>query len=121
MAAEQAAFKDRRAERDGIARVAVAVFGDDDVIADQQIRDHRSGRDRERLEQQDAQHQRDQQRIDDRLDDFEQLIGCAAGLCLVAHRFVFLISEGAHASDNSGDPGDAGKVRQWPVARRSRA
>ena len=61
-----------RAERPGqrMLRIAVSVLGDEQVVADQQRRLHRPGRDPERLEQQRAEHHRDEDRVDDRFDRF---------------------------------------------------
>jgi hypothetical protein len=58
--AKDAAGKDRRREGKRIVGVAVRVFRDEQVIADQEGRNHRAGRDVERLKQ---------ERADDQCDD----------------------------------------------------
>jgi hypothetical protein len=50
--------------------VAVGIFRDEQIVADQQRRLHRPGGDVERLEQEGADHQGDQQGMDDDADGF---------------------------------------------------
>ena len=54
-------------EGDRVIRVAVGIFRHEDIIADQQGRDHRSRRDVERLKQQRAYNERDGERLDETL------------------------------------------------------
>ena len=68
--AEDTAMEDRRAERNGMAAVAVGKLCNDDVVAGQQGRLHRGRGDGEGLEQQDAQNQGDQQGVEDGFADF---------------------------------------------------
>ena len=70
--AEDAAGEQRRRERQGEARVAEAVFGDEEIVADQQCRDHRSGRDVERFEGDRADADGDQAGIHDGLDVLDE-------------------------------------------------
>ena len=58
----------RRPNGKRIAAVAVGELRDEQVVADQQGRHHRAGRNVEGLEQEGADDERDEQRIDDRLD-----------------------------------------------------
>ena len=53
----------REVDREGIAAVAVAELGDEQIVADQQRRLHRAGRDVERVVEEGAEDQRDQQRL----------------------------------------------------------
>src|SRR4030095_11993668 len=66
--------------------VAVRIFRDEQVIAHQKRRLHRSRGDVERLEQEGADHERDQESVDDDADGFTQTAFrfCAGGH---AHRF----------------------------------
>ena len=86
LGAEDAAGKQRRRKRKRIVAVAVGIFRDEQVVADQQRRLHRSRRDVEGLEQKGADHQRDQQSVEDDADGFAQ---AAFGFCsgCHAHRF----------------------------------
>ena len=84
--AEDAAREQRRRQRNRIVAVAVGIFRDEQVIAHQQRRLHRSRGDVERLEQEGADHERDQESVDDDADGFAQAAFrfCAGGH---AHRF----------------------------------
>ena len=55
-------------EREGIAAVAVAVFRHEQIVADEQRRDHRARRNVEGLEQEDPHEKRKDQRVDDDAD-----------------------------------------------------
>ena len=66
------AGKQRQSEGQRIAAIAIGEFRHEQVIADQQRRDHRSRRDIERLIGDGADHQRDQHRIDDSFDGLEE-------------------------------------------------
>ena len=86
LGAEDAPRKQRRRQRNRIVAVAVGIFRDEQIVADQQRRLHRSRGDVEGLEQEGADHQRDQQSMDDDADGFTQAAfrfcpGCHA------HRF----------------------------------
>ena len=75
---------DRRA---GGVRVAVGEFVDEQEVADEQGVLHRAGRDPEGLEEEGAEHARNEQRPEQRLDDFPNFVrhfgvrAVAAGLC----------------------------------------
>src|SRR6185503_20113814 len=66
-APEDTAGERRPAERQGVARIAVAEFCDEQVVAYQQRRDHAARGDVERLIRDSAYRDGDQARIDDRL------------------------------------------------------
>ena len=66
------AGKQRQSEGQRIAAVAIGKFRHEQVIADQQCRDHRSRRDIERLIGDGADHQRDQHRINNGFDGLEK-------------------------------------------------
>src|SRR5262249_57284356 len=63
--AENTAGKDRRREWERIMRVAVGELGHEEVITDQKGGNHRTGRDVERLKQEGADDQRDDQSMKD--------------------------------------------------------
>ena len=86
LGAEDAPRKQRRRQRDRIMAVAVGIFRDEQIVADQQRRLHRSRGDVEGLEQEGADHQRDQQRMDDDADGFTQAAFSFCPGCH-AHRF----------------------------------
>ena len=67
-----------RSMREGIAAVAVAELRDEEIVADQERRLHRAGRDIERMEQEGAEDERDQQRLDDDLDRLPRAALCLA-------------------------------------------
>ena len=69
--------KQRRRERQRIVAVAVGVFRDEQIVADQQRLLHRAGGDVERLEQEGADDERDDQRVEDHAHG----LGNAAFLC----------------------------------------
>jgi hypothetical protein len=86
--AQDPALEDRRAQRDGVARIAVGELRDDDVVALVEVGLHRRRRDGEGLEEQDAQEERDRQGVDHRLDDLDHLVGGARlADCLGLHVF----------------------------------
>src|SRR5206468_7896826 len=84
--AEDAAREQRRRQWNGIVAIAVGIFRDEQVIAHQQRRLHRSRGDVEGLEQKGTDHERDQESVDDDADGFTQAAFrfCAGGH---AHRF----------------------------------
>ena len=84
--AEDAPRKQGRRQRKRIVAVAVGIFRDEQIVADQKRRLHRSRGDVEGLEQEGADHQRDQQSMNDDADGFTQ---AAFGFCpgCHAHRF----------------------------------
>ncbi len=90
--------EERRREGQREARIAVAELRDEQIVADQQGRDHRAGRDVERLESEGPDAHGDQDRIDDRLDVLEQ----AARFAL---RHVL-----RHGGRSSG-PGESGRMK----------
>ena len=79
-APEDASGERRPAERQRIARIAVAVFRDEQVVAHQQRGDHAAGGNVERLERDSAHHDGDQAGIDDRLDVLDPGARFAPGL-----------------------------------------
>ena len=81
-----AAGEQRRRERERIFAVAVGIFRDEQVVADQQRLLHRPGRNVERLEQEGADHQRD----DERVEDHAHRLGDAAFFSLRARRHAHL-------------------------------
>jgi len=68
---QNAAGENVGAERHRVIRIAVGVFRHENIIADQQRRDHRARRNIERLKEQRADDKRDRQRLKDDLDGFE--------------------------------------------------
>ena len=70
--------------------IAVGIFRDEQIVADQQRRLHRAGRDVERLEQERADHERDQESMDHDADSFADAA------------FSFRSRSHAHCSLNSG-------------------
>ena len=62
---DNAAGEDRRRERQRIMGVAVGIFRHEQIIADQQRRDHRAGRNIEGLKQEGADDQGDDERVED--------------------------------------------------------
>src|ERR1700722_15503755 len=66
--------------------VAVGIFGDEEIVANQQRRLHRSRGDVEGLEQEGADHKRDQQSMNDDTDGFTQ---AAFGFCACSHAHGF--------------------------------
>ena len=83
--AEDAAREQRRRERQREMRVAVAEFRHEQIVADHQCRDHRAGRDVERLEGDGADADGDERGIDDGLDVLDQSAGLAPGRELLRH------------------------------------
>ena len=69
---ENAAGEQWHPEGQRVAAVAVGVFRDEQIITDQQGRDHRPGRNIERFERDGADDERDQHRINDGLDGLER-------------------------------------------------
>jgi hypothetical protein len=72
LGAENAAGEQRRRQRQRIMAVAVAVFRDEQIVADQQGGLHRSRRNIERLEQQRSNHERDEEGVDDDAPAFDE-------------------------------------------------
>ena len=70
---QETAGKERRRERERVVRIAVGIFRYEQIIADQQCRDHRAGRDIERLKQESADHQRDDQGVEHHADRFRRI------------------------------------------------
>lgn len=70
--AEQAAAEDVRREGQRIFRIAVSELIDEDVVADEQRRHHRTGRNGKGLEQHRTDHHRQNQRLDDDFDIFPE-------------------------------------------------
>ncbi len=70
--AEDATREDVRRERDRIMAVAVGIFRDEQIVADQERRLHRPRGNVERLEQEGADDERDQKGMDDDADGFAQ-------------------------------------------------
>ena len=66
-------------QRQRVLRVAVGVFRDEQVVADQQRRHQRAGGDVERLEQQRAHHQGDEERLDADLQRLADAGPCRLG------------------------------------------
>ncbi|CAD5254240.1 hypothetical protein BOS5A_200099 [Bosea sp. EC-HK365B] len=105
------ALEQRRAERHRVLRIAVGVFRDEQVIADQQRRDQRARGDVEGLEQQGADHEGDEQRLDDDLDRLEDaafVLGLVLDLGVVRHAGLLLAAfrlrglADYRVSDNAG-------------------
>ena len=69
---EDAAGEEIRAERERMVGISVGVFRHEDVVADEESRDHRARRNVEGLEQEGPNHDRDQQRLDHDLDQFAE-------------------------------------------------
>jgi hypothetical protein len=65
LVAEEAPGEQRRRQRQRIMAVAIAVFGDEQIVPDQQRIHHRSRRDVEGLEQEGADDQRDDEGMND--------------------------------------------------------
>lgn len=74
-AAEDAAGEQRRRERQREMAVAIGVFGDEQVVADQQRRDHRAAGDVERLERDGADADGDQHGVEDGLRVVDEAAG----------------------------------------------
>ena len=75
--AEHPAREEAHRKREGVLAVAVRVLRDEQIVADQQGRDHRAGRDVERLDREGTDHHGNQHGIDDRAHGF------APAACLV--------------------------------------
>ena len=84
--AENAAGENRRRERQRVMGVAVGIFGDEQIIADQQRRDHRPGRDIEGLKQKGADDKRDDQGVEDHAHGLGKSALFPLGPGLHAHR-----------------------------------
>src|ERR1700733_3194867 len=67
---EDATGYGRESERERVAAVAISELLDEQIVADEQRRLHRAGRNVERLEKEGADHERNKERVDDRLDGF---------------------------------------------------
>ena len=78
-----AAGEQRRRQRQRIMAVAVGVFRHEQVVADQQRRLHRAGRNVERLEQEGADDERDDAGVDQQPDEFADAAFFA--LCSAGH------------------------------------
>ena len=84
--AEDTPFEERRAEGHRVAAVAVGEFRHEDEVALEQGRDHRARRNVEGLEEERADHHRDQQRERDGLDGLEEaVLFLGLALLLKAH------------------------------------
>ena len=83
---EKAAGKDRRRERQRVVGIAVGIFGDEQIIADQQGRNHRAGRNIEGLKQKGADDERDDQGMEHHAYCLGESALFPFGSCLHAHR-----------------------------------
>ena len=67
-AAEDPAVEQRQSQRKGKAAVAVGIFRDEEIVADEKRGNHRARRNVERLEREGSHHQCDQDRVEDDFD-----------------------------------------------------
>src|SRR5580658_739159 len=102
-------------ERQREVRVAVAVFRHEQVVADQQRRDHAAGGDVERLVGEGPDADRDQSGIDDCLEILDPYVGLALGLADRHEHFQKMRADQAHAASGC----QAGGENVTPMRPRS--
>ena len=101
-ACENAAFEEVRREGQRILRIAVGELVDEDVVANQERRHHRAGRNCEGLKEHGPDHHRQQQGLDDDLDVFPE----GTLLLFFAHADRFLLAKILLSLVGSGERGN---------------
>ena len=102
--ADNAAGENRRRKWQRVMGVAVGIFRDEQIIADEQRRNHRAGRDIERLKQEGADDERDNQRMDDHAYGLGESTLLPLGPGLHAHRPMVPLLVRAPRTCNLGTP-----------------